>query len=184
MAVDLQDKVNALLEKLAKDYEPSESVVERRVESVIRKKLDSIIDELKEDDIKIYGFFGYEGVVDRLITISKTYTYAKAEDKEIIADSVPVDDVTMETVVENCGQFPYYHELTDTIEEGEFPNIPILKDALADMANQLGIGILSYGLLDDEKKLQRAFSRARRKAERQQELTHQMLEMKKELEAA
>ena len=113
-------------------------------------------------EFKLRRVFGYGSQVDTLLTLSRTIQYSQVDLKTKMLEATGLTEDLFEEINDALGSAPYFSEKIMDVVPAIQPDLPVLKELLTFMAQELGLALapnmskLNQKHIDDMYKYQQA----------------------------
>ena len=92
-------------------------------------------------EFKLRRVFGYGSQVDTLLTLSRTIQYSQADLKTKMLEATGLTEDLFEEIADALGSAPYFSEKIMNVVPAIQPDLPVLKELLTFMAQELGLAL-------------------------------------------
>lgn len=92
-------------------------------------------------EFKLRRVFGYGSQVDTLLTLSRTIQYSQADLKTKMLEATGLTEDLFEEISDALGSAPYFSEKIIDVVPAIQPDLPVLKELLTFMAQELGLAL-------------------------------------------
>ena len=146
--------------------------IDRQIAKDDAAKLQGFMDVFADEDFledckdgtefKLRRVFGYGSQVDVLLTMARTIQYSQADLKTKMLEATGLTEDLFEEINDALGSAPYFSEKIMDVVPAIQPDLPVLKELLTFMAQELGLALapnmskLNQKHIDDMYKYQQA----------------------------
>lgn len=92
-------------------------------------------------EFKLRRVFGYGSQVDTLLTMARTIQYSQADLKTKMLEATGLTEDLFEEIADALGSAPYFSEKIMNVVPAIQPDLPVLKELLTFMAQELGLAL-------------------------------------------
>lgn len=146
--------------------------IDRQIAKEDAAKLTGLLEVFSDEDFledckdgtefKLRRVFGYGSQVDTLLTLSRTIQYSQVDLKTKMLEATGLTEDLFEEINDALGSAPYFSEKIMDVVPAIQPDLPVLKELLTFMAQELGLALapnmskLNQKHIDDMYKYQQA----------------------------
>ena len=146
--------------------------IDRQIAKEDAAKLTGLLEVFADEDFledckdgtefKLRRVFGYGSQVDTLLTLSRTIQYSQVDLKTKMLEATGLTEDLFEEINDALGSAPYFSEKIMDVVPAIQPDLPVLKELLTFMAQELGLALapnmskLNQKHIDDMYKYQQA----------------------------
>ena len=126
--------------------------IDRQIAKEDAAKLQGFMDVFADEDFledckdgtefKLRRVFGYGSQVDVLLTMARTIQYSQADLKTKMLESTGLTEDLFEEIADALGSAPYFSEKIMDVVPAIQPDLPVLKELLTFMAQELGLALV------------------------------------------
>ena len=140
-------KLNTMLKQIS-----NPAYIDRQIAKEDSAKLTGLMGVFADEDFledckdgtefKLRRVFGYGPQVDSLLTMARTIQFSQVDLKTKMLEATGLTEDLFEEIADALGSAPYFSEKIMDVVPAIQPNLPVLKELLTFMAQELGLALV------------------------------------------